>query len=448
MAVLAGGLGLMVGTSTVAGWLATAGLLGMIAAGLGGIGRFGTVVLGIAAAASAALILRTPDGGGIVMAGLGRASLFGALICAVAFLQEAARSSRLVVEAGEALVRRRGRTLFSELFVATHASGLVLNFGVIAVLSPLVEAAARSDPEPGLRRRLYLALLRGFATTTMWSPLSVAYLATLIVVPGLDGSDLALCGLGTAIIFLALGTVIDRLEQHRSSAGVAPRPALPQTAEGARPLLRLGGLVLLILLVAWAGSMLLGSGLLAGVLLTAPVVGAVWAGGGMPSAQMPARMLHYGKSVAAAMPGNAGDVAVLAGTAYLGYLAGVLAGGIAPGGWFQMLPWPGLAIPILASWCIVLFALAGVGPLITVFGVASLIGAPADLGIPPLVLGVALMGGWGISVSLSSAGAALRVVARSARKTTSEVGVGWNGAYSLAGALLLPLWLAVVWQFA
>jgi hypothetical protein len=109
---------------------------------------------------------------------------------------------------------------------------------------------------------------------------------------------------------------------------------------------------------------------------------------------------------------------------------------------FEALRLPGAAAPGLV---VILMALGGqlaLNPIITV----SLIGAalpPAQtLGVAPAALAAAYMTGWGVAVGSSPFTLSTLIVAGLAGRTGQEVAWRWNGAFSLAAALVAALALA------
>ena len=118
------------------------------------------------------------DAGRIIHA-LDRAAFFGAFIYLVTLLKAAAQRSRSVLALGTYMTQQpQGRRYYS-LSIGGHILGVLLNFGAISLLTPLIQRGSKTmmaqvelgqPPEVQLEQQQISALLRGFSWMIMWSP--------------------------------------------------------------------------------------------------------------------------------------------------------------------------------------------------------------------------------------------------------------------------------------
>jgi hypothetical protein len=73
----------------------------------------------------------------------------------------------------------------------------------------------------------------------------------------------------------------------------------------------------------------------------------------------------------------------------------------------------------------------GANPLLSVALVAAPLADPAALGLSPGVVALALLIGWGMSINLTTAGASVLMIAQMTHSTPRDVGLRWNGGYTL-----------------
>ena len=183
--------------------------------------RFGLrewALLGLAGALSAGLWLRG-DIEDLTFA-LGQGAYFAGFILLMMLLREAAVTSPAVQTMGHWLTLQKPGRRFVATWTGGQLAGILMNFGAMSLLAPLVQRGVRAEPietdEDERRvqvreRRALSALIRGFAPVITWAPTTLTQVIILGSVPGLDPGLAMAYGLGLSAIMLALGWAEDRL---------------------------------------------------------------------------------------------------------------------------------------------------------------------------------------------------------------------------------------------
>jgi len=166
-----------------------------------------------------------PDAKLIFTDALGLASFFGVFIAMVTIMKEAASRSRSVAEVGIFLTSQPPGRRFYSMAVGSHVLGTFLNFSAVSLISPLIQKGARAsttEPTADLERRQLSALLRGFSWILLWAPTTLTQAVLLKLFVDVDYSQLLLLGIGSSILMIGIGRLVDRLEWRRTL------PATPQ----------------------------------------------------------------------------------------------------------------------------------------------------------------------------------------------------------------------------
>jgi hypothetical protein len=299
---------------------------------------------------------------------------------------------------------------------------------------------------------MLMAIYRGFCVMNCWSPLNLMTAVVSTAVPAAPMRSLMPVAFLASVGMAALGWLEDRLSAARRVTAAGPRP---HTSEGWGVHLRILLLVALVMLLAEAGNHLLGVSLVASVTLIVPVVALCWAliqarrfvarPDGAPRRQRIAAVL--GRRMARFLlrvPAFRSEATVLAGSGFMGVaVGGVLpAGGIAP----LILHLPPLAIPLLVPVILIATGQIGLNPVAVVALFGAILPDPAGVGVPPAVLALSCMLGWGLAVNITPMSASAITTARWADVSPWTVSTAWNAVYT-ASALILA-WGVLLLAFA
>lgn len=409
------------------------------------------ILCAAAAGAGVAAVFLAPAPSQILLEALDRTAYFATLLTALAVLREAALRSPLMEEAGASLLHHPSSLRYLVISLGGQLAAVILNFGVMPLLGGAIlgtRDAAQREKEPlgESRRRMCLALLRGFATMTMWSPLSLSFAVTFASVGTVKWQSLMLVGLGTAVLMSLFGFVWDIVRHDRKDRAES-NPMHQASRMEMAPLLRLAGVVTVIVCLAWLVSWSLGVSLIDAVILTVPVIGIFWVMvQELPTkslAALPRGFAYLSQNLAVSLPAQRNEVAIIGGTAFIGAIVAALMPERAAA-FLLNFGLPPIMVVVIMCWSVIAAGAIGIGPLIMVTVLGSTFSDPAQYGISPIVLGVALMGGWGLAVGSSPVAAGIITLAGMARVPARVIGQRWNGGYTVCGALLLAGWLVVL----
>jgi hypothetical protein len=176
-----------------------------------------TVLAAIAIFLASGLLMRE-DGFSDLRLVIDRAAFFAAFIYLVTLLKEAAVRSGSVLALGTWLTRQRANRRYYALAFGGHGMGVVLNFGAISLITPLIQRGVARLPDVEQRavtERLQLsALIRGFSWMIMWSPTALTQAVLFTSFPAVDSAVVMVLGISASLLMILIG----RLEEHWSGA--------------------------------------------------------------------------------------------------------------------------------------------------------------------------------------------------------------------------------------
>lgn len=437
LAVVIGAIAQAVSGSQPAGWVAAAGLILYLALEGWHCRGNGRVILGLAMAAAAAAMVWQPQAGALLMkAALASSAIIG-LFTALSFLREAAETSALVQACGELMVRQPPGRRYLVLTLGSHLISLVLNFGVLPLLGTMVTKGNTMDAAGGDARivairsqRMLSAMLRGFAMMTAWSPLSVSFAVTIVVIPGVNWQTLLPVQICLAAMLLWVGMFLDR----RAFPRPANPPPRPEGATDWKPAWRMIALIVAVVCGAIVVAEILGLRLVIGAMIVVPVAALIWMwvqkrNLGQVFAELWQRLL-------VSMPAFREEVAMLGGAMFLGTVASSFLPAETIGAVITHWGLPAPLLLVLLAWAIMILAQLGVSQIVSV----TLLGGALIHAAPPMVLASTVMGAWALSACSTPVGAAVLTVARIGGVPVRIVASEWNGRYVLVGALIMAVW--------
>ena len=448
-------LALLTGTVSVPPFsdaIAALSVLAAVALGWSQLRSVPRVLLMLAMAGGALAALWAPQALTQAVAGAAR---LGALVIAVLLLSGTLGASRDVQVLSASVAVGRPLARYLGVAFATGVLAVPLNFGAVAVMSALVARIRQQHGDGALARNTARAVLRGFALASVCSPLSIAVVLTLTLLPGLRLLELISASAPFALLFLLLGAAFREPERRlpaapavlhltglhglaaaarieRSHAAPAiPSPANPApAAQAMRPLwawLRFGGTIVAVCAGAYVASHAGGIAYARAVALTCIAAAAVSLIAGARHASEPVRLPNL------ADIGN--ELAVIAGSAFLGVLAGHAGVGLLGPGFSlspTAFPWLAFCVP----WLLFAGGMAGLNPIVTGTLAGALLG-PIWPREALLGLGVGTVCGWGLTVAGTPWSANSLLLNRLTGYDAHTAAWQWNLQLSL-----LALWLA------
>jgi hypothetical protein len=374
-----------------------------------------------------------------------RALYLPALIAVMAILRVAAQQARLVSVAARFVVDQPPSRRFLLLASAAHIFGILLSIGGFQLLLAIALAERdRTAPSPEAAeiqgRRITNAVMRGFGSTLMWSPVGLAINLLMPIMPSLVWADYAPIGLSMVAGFLLLGWLFDRMEPHPK------REFRPQSRAGAASaLFALFALLIAITGSAWLVESAFDLPLRAAILIVIPIMAVAWV---LVTEPGPAAtsVVSLGMNGFRMLTRSASEICLLAATGFLGL---IIADMIPPATVRAVVETlalgPGL-LGCLVLLTITLTGLVGVSPMISGTICAGAV-LSSGVAIPEAMLMMACLSGWVGSAMLSSATATVAIAGTLTGKSSTEIGLRWNGLFTLTYLGLIMV-VQLVWAAA
>ncbi len=403
---------------------------------LGGVLRqTGRAERGFLAAVAASIVwisISAPVPGAILIQAADRGAQFMGMMVALGLLRDAARNSGIVRDCGVWLIAQKPAWRFLAIAVGGHGFGVALNMGAILLLGTLIKRsntleAAGGDPRVVAVReeRMNAALMQGFFTMLLWSPMSISVAFSLALVPGVTWFDIGLPALALTALFLAIAWLLDRIKFPPGRRIAPPRVEAPPPVAIALPM---AGLILALIALVLGVKAFLHYGMIDAITAVAAVFGLGWLHAGhRGQGQRPfaAMRRHLRRHAVEVMPEMRAETIVLASASFLGVALAFLTRQWGASDLLDALNAPGW---LLAAG-IVLFVVAG-GQVGVVALVTTAIAGGAVLGmgaspLSPVALALSLQIGWALSAALSAYSGGSMLLARIA-EVSPVVTRRWN----------------------
>ena len=407
------------------------------------------IVLGVAAAMTAAFAALRGSPAAAIATALDNGTFFATFFANQFFLREAARTSRLVARCSSFFINQPPQRRYGLLTLGGYLFGMIVNLGVLSLLGLMIKrrnTLAAADGNETIRaireRRMVLALLRGFSVTPLASPMSMSLAVLLTALPGLRWGTMVSLGLASGALLLGLGWLVDWL------GGPRPTPGRQLNAESESDYPALAGVTLIVMAVLVLANLLewlLAVPLGRAILVALPMVGLGWLAtqywlyGPVKGGLLLGRRIVG--NAAKTFPLYRSEIAILAGAGFIGSL---FAAFVPPDALAALLaaPWlPPLALAPALMIAVTLAGLLGINPIVAVTILASALKAAAPPAVPLETLALALMIGWSITINCSALTASAMIMADLVKTTAKTIVLGWNGVYSALAVLMTAAWL-------
>lgn len=389
------------------------------------------------------LVQSDPDWQAVALRGCYSAGFIGAFFTALSTLRNVAETSPAIGKAGRFLAGQPPGRRYAALTLGGQLFALLLNYGVIPLLGSLASTSAAAEPDPVIRdhrrRRMLLAIQRGFIASLTWSPLAFAMAITTAVVPGASWSAAVVPGLGSAAILAGTGWALDTIFK--------PRVTVQRRAENGG-----GGswwaisplLVLLALFGITVGGLheLTGIRIVGVVMVVVPVIAALWAAiqhaGGRLELSPARRLRDY---LVQDLAGYRGEITLLMMAGYIGTVGAPLLVPLVARSGLDPALLPGWAVLVVLVWIVPLLGQLGMNPILAVTLIAPLIPGAEALGVTPAAIVTAIAAGWAMSGATSPFTATTLLIGSFGHVSAPHVGLRWNGGYLLVAGALLTGWV-------
>jgi len=376
---------------------------------------------------------------------LERGAFVAAYFATLATLRSAADTSPAIRACGEYLAHQPPGRRYIALSFGGQAFALLLNYGSVALLGSLATASAASEPDPERRRhrirRMLLAVQRGFCSMLPWSPLAFAVALCITLVPGVKWGTVLPFALVTSVILVIIGWALDTIFKPR-----IPGPPATFTAHGTwHAVLPLVGLLVGLMTATILLHEASGRSVTSVVLLIVPFIAMAWyaiqapAGGRIQ--ETASRSAHY---VLRVIPGYRDEALILSLAAFIGSLGATVIGPWVAAAGFDFTAVPRYLLLAVLIWMMPISGMVGMNPIMTATLVLPLLPLPAELGLTPTAIFMAVTSGWALSGSFSPYTATTLLLGNFAGVSARHVGLRWNGVYTALCGVAVTIWVFVV----
>jgi len=357
-----------------------------------------------------------------------QAAFLMAFILLIGLIQQAAMTSRAILDCGTYLTRQPPGRRYLAVFGGTHMMAHLFNLGVVSLLAPLIKRGTEGgDPLNPLREHRQInAMLRGFSWSVIWSPTAVAPLVLSTLLPGAERGPWIAAGMVIAFVAMLAGWLEDRWEwrRYKSRPGQTP-PDFP--ARAYRDL----ATVCVALIALTVGAMMLFDGsVVFGLMVASPIILVGWLLIQKQGAWGPVKA-RLGEIALGHLPAAAPLAVTLACSGYVGRAAAAL---IPAAEWAEALgleAWPGWLFLLSLSVGVAVLSQLALSPIMMAVFFGSLIASIPELPADVTWAALAISCGWALSMTASPFATVVLLIAQATGHTGRELTWKWNWRFSL-----------------
>jgi hypothetical protein len=390
----------------------------------------------------------------LIVTGFERGVFMCAFLIFLGFIRAAADDSTVVRRCGEFLLSQKPSARYTAFWTGGTLFGAIISVGSLNLFGSMVGAANTLESAGGDERirktrgkRSTLALMRGFTSSLLWSPMSITLAVVLKSLPGVRWPWVLTIGAGIALTQLLTGWLIDRLSHPQPASGVA----VFQSTERWTVFLFPACLIGIIFLFGSELESRFDVTLATGVMTSAPLVTIAWLL--MQGIQrsdvspLPHAGQGLGRFLKVVVPGYRMEVTILS-TA--GFAGAVIASFLTPEMIASALTWsgaPALLVPAIVIGLVIAGGLLGLNAIITVMILGGALPDPAVFGVSPIILATSYLAAWGLTVGSSPVAMSTLIIGNFNQQSGATVGLRWNGIYTLSGYVVSSVILGTAVAF-
>ncbi len=447
-------------------WFSMVALLVFIAVGQRRFGlreRF-LLVLAVSVTLVAAVVVADPVA--LATGALDRAAFLAAFMILLSLLREAAATSEAVLGVGRYLTRQPSGRRYTAIHVGGHALGVVLNFGALSLMGPLILRGSRAAATGALtgaagtspagdgamiekirERRQISALDRGFSWMIAWSPTTITQAIVPAVILDADPGRMAVMGGIVAAAMFVVGWGEDRLRWRRVRIRLARQGRLPEPVAAPFPRADfawfagvctvLAGLSLVIVLAAGVATV-------PALMLAAPVVTLCWLWAQNRShATTGATLARYRRIAGRSIPESSPEALTLAAAGYVGLVTAGLVPTASAAAALDIAAIPPVLLYALIAAMVPIASNAAMPPILVVTFFGGILSAIPGLDADPTMIGLAFALGWALNLTASPFSASSLILARVTGIPGTTLSWRWNGVFSLAAYAVVVVALVI-----
>lgn len=412
-----------------AAWAARGAVAALLLAALPRLGWREAYLGAVSAALAGLAVWRLETPMTAILAGFDQGAFLAAFIFLLTLLHGAASGSGAVAGLGGWLTAQPPGRRYLAMFWGANVMAVTFNLGAVSLLTPLAQRGIEGQPEPvrSIReRRQVNAILRGFAWCVVWSPTSLAAIAVLELIPGVDRQWWSVWGLMLAGAVFCVGWAEDRLSVPAATrrAGAAARAASAPERFPRRDFLGFAGATAALFGLMAGLGWLSGGSLVTGLLAACPLLALGWAAG----------QGRLGGFVSEArerlLPEAAPVAATLAFSGFIGRAGAALLPPDALGTVLAVLGLPDWAVLAGIPLAIVTLSFFAVSPIMTAVFFGSLLGAMETLPASPTLVALSVSSGWALAMTASPFATLALVMARLTGREPWRLTLVWNARFT------------------
>lgn len=373
----------------------------------------------------------------VLIDGFARSKTFLMLFFSVTWLRIPATDSPSIRAARRTIINQPPGRRFVYLATGVHVLGAVLNLAGLSLLSTMVER----QKDLILRRRMLTALMIGFVSASSWSPFYVSMVVVLLAVPSLQWTDVLGWGAGLALLVLVVGWLYDRVAWRGARGNADPVEAVPMPAKDGLKVV--GILVSLIALVIGFVEMADVS-IPVALALIAPPYAVIWFALNPEhgsSAVVRARKIIG--QVLESIPGLRNEAFIFVGATVFGVGVSTLIPSADLTQWLNIyVPYVDLRIALLI-YAIIAIGAFGLHAVIVVILVGEVL-PPEVMGVPDWILGISLLGVWGLSTLVNPNSGTTLYLARATGISAFTIAWRWHPVVTLILSTLTILMIIAI----
>ena len=412
-------------------------------------------LLGLATIVALLVLLFNDTPAEIYRTALERASYLAAFIMILSLLRDAAMTSESVLAVGKMLTRQPPGRRYWTIALGGHAMGVIMNFGALSLLGPLVQRGARAGGEgvdPRItavrERRQLSALARGFSWFIAWSPSAISQVVAVTVVTGASSANVALYGSIAAVLVIIAGWLDDRAvgtKARRRLTGGQPLQPLPSEPFPTTEIRRLLLVYATLAAASAAIAISLSLPLVTGIMLAATPVTLVWIYGQIASGRADKRSFSVRARDLAmkTIPDGSPEAITLALAGFSGTALAILVPGGENGsaGFLRELPPFFTYLFVLTT--VPVASLAGLPAMLMVTFLGTFLSGALGDHINPDLLALSLICGWAVNLNASPFGGTNLILSRITGIPATTLSFRWNLVFSLMAWAICALVLLI-----
>lgn len=375
----------------------------------------------------------------LIRKGLEAGAFLTAFIASLAGMRAMADRSAMVRRCGRQLMSQPPGKRYLALAFGGSVFGVIINIGALNLLgSMLRQSVSIDDPDKKIAaihratlQRSLIAVLRGFSTSLLWSPLSISVALVLKSLPGIEWPELIGAGALVAFVSIMFGWLVDRLFERDPKATAK----IGQTGDGWTVHWFPALLIFSVFIMAATIESLSGVALIVSVMASVPIVTFGWMvvqERGATISDTIIRSARRGTDIICdILPDYRNEMVIVSTAAYAGAIISYF---LTPELVAELLTKahiPAMAFPAIVIAIVLLGGLAGLNAIVTVTILATALPNPEAFGVPTIILGLVHIYAWGLTVASSPVAMSTLILGALTRESGATVGLKWNGLFTL-----------------